>query len=92
MLFFLAFFLIHLAVDPPHRYSAWHAWITGSGPRIATIVFFAALLAHAWVGLHVVITDYVHTIAVRIGLLLLMGLGLTTISVWVMQILWLRHG
>jgi succinate dehydrogenase / fumarate reductase, membrane anchor subunit len=55
-------------------------------------LFFAALLAHAWVGLHVVITDYVHTIAVRIGLLLLMGLGLTTISVWVMQILWLRHG
>ena len=91
MLLFIVFFLAHFVVDPPHSYQAWHGWMTGYSVSIVTTVFFAALLAHAWVGLRDVILDYIHAIAFRVGLLVLLGSGLTALGVWVMRILWMEH-
>ena len=92
MLLFIVFLLVHFVIDPPHSYFAWHAWITGSAVSIATIVFFVALLTHAWIGLRDVLMDYVQPIAIRVGLLGLIGFGLTAIGVWVVRILWMRYG
>ena len=92
MLLFIVFFLAHFVVDPPHSYHAWHGWMMSSSVSIVTAVFFAALLAHAWVGLRDVILDYVHAMVFRVGLLVLLGFGLTAMGVWVMRILWMRHG
>jgi len=92
MLLFIVYVLVHFMIDRPQSYLAWRGWMTGSGARIAAAVFFAALMAHAWVGLRDVIIDYVHPIAARVGALALLGLGLTATGAWVIQILWLRHG
>lgn len=92
MLLFIVFFLAYFVVDPPHSYQAWHGWMMSSSVSIATAVFFAALLAHAWVGVRDVILDYVHPTAFRVGLLVLLGFGLTALGVWVMRILWMQHG
>lgn len=92
MLFFIVFVLIHFLVDPPHSYWAWRDWMTSFSVSIATAVFFVALLAHAWVGLRDVIMDYVSPIAIRVFVLALLGFGLTAMGVWVMRILWMRHG
>ena len=92
MFLFIVSFLVHFAVDPPQHYAAWHAWITSSAMSIATAAFFAALLAHAWVGLRDVLMDYVHAMTVRVALLGLVGFGLTAAGVWVVRILWTRHG
>jgi succinate dehydrogenase / fumarate reductase, membrane anchor subunit len=92
MLSFIVVFLIHCVVDPPHHYSAWHAWITSSRMSIATVVFFLALLAHAWLGLRDVLMDYVHAVAIRVGLLGLTAVGSAAIGAWVIRILWLRPG
>lgn len=89
MLLFIVFFLAHFVVDPPHSYQAWHGWMMSSSVRIVTGVFFAALLAHAWVGLRDVILDYIHAIFFRVGLLVMLGLGLTALAVWVLRILWM---
>lgn len=91
MLLFIVFFLAHFVVDPPHSYPAWHGWMTGPSVGIATAVFFAALLAHAWVGLRDVILDYIHAMVFRVGLLVLLGFGLTALGVWVVRILWMEH-
>jgi succinate dehydrogenase / fumarate reductase, membrane anchor subunit len=91
MLLFIVFFLAHFVVDPPHSYRAWHGWMMGSSVSIVTAVFFAALLAHAWAGLRDVILDYIHAIAFRIGLLVLLGFGLTALGVWVIRILWMGY-
>ena len=58
---------------------------------IAAVAFFAALLAHAWVGLRDVLIDYVHATTIRVALLGSVGLGLTAMGVWVVRILWMRH-
>ena len=92
MLLVIVFFLAHFVVDPPHSYPAWHGWIMSSSVSVFTAVFFAALLAHAWVGIRDVILDYVHPVAFRVCVLVLLGFGLTAMGVWVMRILWMRHG
>ena len=92
MLLFIVFILAHFIVDPPRSYAAWHGWIMSSSVSMATAVFFAALLAHAWVGVRDVIMDYIHPVAFRVWALALLGIGLTALGVWVMRILWMRHG
>ena len=92
MFFFIVFVLVHFAVDSPQSYPAWHAWFTSFAMSIATTAFFAALLAHAWVGLRDVLMDYVHAMAIRVALLGIVGFGLTAMGVWVVRILWTRHG
>lgn len=92
MLLFIVFLLTHFAVDPPHSYSAWYAWMTSYSVRVITTVFFAALLAHAWVGLRDVVMDYVRAAALRVDVLALLGFALATMGVWTMRILWMARG
>ena len=92
MLLFILFLLMHFLFDHPHSYLAWRDWMLSPAVSIAAMVFFAALIAHAWVGLRDVILDYVHPIAVRVFVLALLGLGLTGMGAWVIQILWMGHG
>ncbi|MEO8630779.1 MAG: succinate dehydrogenase, hydrophobic membrane anchor protein [Betaproteobacteria bacterium] len=89
MLLFILFSLIHFAVDPPHSYRAWHGWMMRSSVSIFSAVFFAALLAHAWVGVRDVIMDYVHSVAFRVFLLAALGFGLTAAAMSVMRIFWM---
>ena len=91
MLLFIAFFLAHFVVDPPHSYQAWHGWMMGSSVSIVTAVFFATLLAHAWVGLRDVILDYIHAMVFSVGLLLLLAVGLTALAIWVIRIFWMEY-
>jgi succinate dehydrogenase, hydrophobic membrane anchor protein len=92
MLFFIVFFLVHFAVDPPHSYPLWRTWMTSYSMSVITTVFFAAVLAHAWVGLRDVILDYVHLVAVRVCVLALLGFSLVAMGVWMMRILWTARG
>ena len=92
MLFFIVFLLTHFLLDPPHSYLAWHDWMLSPGVSTTASVFFAALLAHAWVGVRDVIMDYVHAIAVRVFMLAALGLGLTGLGAWIIRILWSGHG
>ncbi|MET3108255.1 succinate dehydrogenase / fumarate reductase membrane anchor subunit [Oxalobacteraceae bacterium GrIS 2.11] len=92
MLMFLVFLLAHFLFDRPSSYLAWHAWIVSPVISIAAFVFCAALLAHMWVGLRDVILDYVKPLAVRVGTLALLALGLIGLGAWVIRILWQANG
>lgn len=91
MLFFILFLLFHFLLDPPHSYLAWHGWMRNPGVSVATFVFFAALLLHAWVGVRDVLMDYVHPLALRVSVLALLALGLMAIAAWVVRILLMGH-
>ncbi|MEO8628096.1 MAG: succinate dehydrogenase, hydrophobic membrane anchor protein [Betaproteobacteria bacterium] len=92
MLLFIVFLLLHFLFDRPCSYAAWHGWMSSPAMRIAAVVFFAALIAHAWVGLRDVIMDYVHPVATRVLVLALLGFGLAGIGAWVIRILLLDRG
>ena len=88
MLGFILFFLSHFVIDPPRSFVDWHSWLTSTSVSLATAVFFVALLAHSWVGVRDVIMDYVHPVALRLGLLTVLVFSLTATALWVAQILW----
>ncbi len=92
MLFFILFLLFHFLLDPPDSYLAWHGWIRNPGVSVATLVFFAALLLHAWVGIRDVVMDYVRPLALRVSALALLGFSLMAIAAWVVRILLMGRG
>ena len=87
MLLFLGFVLAHFLVDPPQSYDARRAWIGQPAVGIGALLFFAALLMHAWVGLRDVTLDYVNPLGVRIAVLALMAIALLGAAAGIFRIL-----
>ncbi len=88
MLGFLVVVLLHFVVDPPRSYEAWRGWVARPEVGVAILVFFAALIVHAWVGLRDVILDYVRPAALRATALSLLSFALVALGAWVAGILW----
>ena len=92
MLGFLVFLLAHFVFDPPRSYAAWRGWMLSPSVSVSATVFFAALLAHAWVGLRDVILDYVGPVAVRVFVLAVLALGLAALGAWFIGLMWSGRG
>lgn len=88
LLVFIVFALGHALLSPPHSYQDWRGWIASPVISIAASVFFAALLAHAWVGLRDVVLDYLPDAAVRVAALSALAIALAATGVWALRILW----
>jgi succinate dehydrogenase / fumarate reductase membrane anchor subunit len=75
---------------PPASHADWKGLFSGSFVRLATMLFFLALLYHAWVGVRDIIMDYVKPAGVRLGLQALVGTALVFYLVWSVSVLWGR--
>ena len=69
-------------------YDGWaglfsHAWM-----KVATLVVFAALAYHAWVGVRDIWMDYVKPVGVRLGLQVFTIAWLVGCAGWAIQVLW----
>ncbi len=87
LLGFIVFLCLHFMLDSPPSYAQWREWVRAPGVSTAALLFFAAILIHAWVGLRDVILDYVHPSAARITALALSGFGIAAMAAWVLQIM-----
>lgn len=89
-IYLAVFFVVLLgkfSVSPPTNQLDWRLWVADPVIGIASLVFFVALLFHAWVGIRDVLMDYVKPITVRATLLALVGLTLVACGLWAAQIL-----
>jgi succinate dehydrogenase / fumarate reductase, membrane anchor subunit len=77
-----------LLVCPPRTYDGWRALFAGQFMRVATLVFFASLFWHAWIGVRDILMDYVKPTGVRLGLQIVVLLVLAGYAVWAVLILW----
>lgn len=82
-------------------YLVWAIAVLASGPThdelrallgsplafAATGLFFVLLIVHAWVGIRDVVLDYVHPFALRIAVLILLGLYLAGCGLWALAVL-----
>jgi succinate dehydrogenase / fumarate reductase membrane anchor subunit len=75
---------------PPASYADWKGMFSGSFVRPATMLFFLALLYHAWVGVRDIIMDYVKPTGLRLALQALVGAALVFYLAWSVSILWGR--
>ena len=86
ILVFVVLSLGALALLPRPSYPEWKAWIGSPGVTLTLCAFFAALLAHMWVGLRDVLLDYARPVALRRFLLLMLAAGLLGAAAWVLRI------
>ncbi len=84
---FFLYLLMHFAVDAPNSFEEWQAWMHQPGVLVAWVLFFAALLLHAWVGMRDVVLDYVHHTALRLVVLVALGLFLLVQGAWALVVL-----
>ncbi len=74
----------------PATYADWKALFSGDLVRVCTMVFMAALLYHAWVGMRDILMDYVKPALARLALEGAVGMVLVGYLVWSAAILWGR--
>ena len=84
---FGVFAVVTLLISPRPDYTHWQAWLSGSGVRIALVLFFFSALTHAWIGLRSVYMDYLRPTWLRFSALSLTLLALLAQGVWVGNIL-----
>lgn len=67
-------------------FAEWHHLFSRLEVKIATVMFFLALLIHAWLGVWTILTDYVKPVLLRGTLHLIFILMLTAFFIWALLI------
>jgi len=88
----LAAYVIYLSVfifSSPHiQFSTWHALFAQTGFKIFSFLALASLSFHAWIGLWIISTDYMKSLAVRMTFQVLVIISCVAFLLWGAQILW----
>lgn len=81
--------------QPDMTYEYWKTVFSSTPMRIFTLLALVSLVAHAWVGLWSVITDYLtermlgsRAILLRLTAQMVCGIAMFSYFVWGVQILW----
>jgi succinate dehydrogenase / fumarate reductase membrane anchor subunit len=88
MTLYTLLFVVILVVAPPPHYGAWKALFANQAMKLATFLFLASLLAHAWVGMRDILMDYVKPTGWRLAAQSAVVLALVAYAGWSLQILW----
>lgn len=79
----------YLSFNPPASFEDWRAYVADPNATVAMLIFFVALLIHAWVGIRDVLIDYVHPFLLRVLLLTFFGTGLIGCGLWIARTIFL---
>ena len=90
MLVYTLLVLMALVMLPKFDYLNWKALWQLQLMRYASVLFVAALLYHAWVGVRNIFMDYIKDTGVRLTLHAAVILALLAYGAWAVQILWGR--
>lgn len=92
MVLFVSIMPFYIISQEELGYTSWRTLLAAPMMTAIWALFFFAMLIHAWVGMRDIIIDYVHLLAARIIVLLILALVLGGLLVWVMRILLLNIG
>lgn len=88
MSLYLLLFVLLFAMQQPLGYEAWLGFMSPWWWRGLTLLFFASLLIHAWLGVRDVFKDYVVNLKLRAFLQIVVDVLLIFYLCWVSIILW----
>jgi succinate dehydrogenase / fumarate reductase, membrane anchor subunit len=83
-LFLLAFYFSHQPID----FAVWHGLFAHTSMKVFSFMALLALLAHAWIGMWAVFTDYIKCAYFRGTIQLLVIIMFLACLAWGMQIFW----
>lgn len=89
--FYVVYMMLVFAISPPMGVESWRQMMASPVCGMATLLFFAALLMHAWIGIRDVLIDYVQPLPARVVLLSLFAIGLVGTGLWVAQVIFLTR-
>jgi succinate dehydrogenase / fumarate reductase membrane anchor subunit len=87
MLAYTIVFLLALGRGPV-THASWKALFAQEWMRLATFLFVASVLIHAWIGVRNIWMDYIKHTGLRLVLEVATVLWLVGCAGWAMQILW----
>ncbi len=87
MLVYTIVFLLALGRGPV-THASWNALFAQEWMRLATFLFVASVLIHAWIGVRNIWMDYIKHTGLRLVLEVATVLWLVGCAGWAMQILW----
>ncbi len=87
MLVYTVVFLFALGRGPV-THASWKALFAQEWMRLATFLFVASVLIHAWIGVRNIWMDYIKHTGLRLVLEVATVLWLVGCAGWAMQILW----
>ncbi|HEX4976049.1 MAG TPA: succinate dehydrogenase, hydrophobic membrane anchor protein [Pseudomonadales bacterium] len=85
---YLLLVLGYLFFHPSLEYTQWHGFMTCAAMQIASTLVLLAILAHSWIGLWVITTDYLNNTFVRFSCQSLCGVVAAVYLVWGVKIVW----
>ncbi len=88
MALYTILFVATVLVLRPADHDAWRALFAAGWMRIATLLFFVSLFAHAWIGVRDILMDYVKPTGLRLALEVAVILALAAYGAWAAEILW----
>lgn len=88
MAVYVLLLVVRVAWWSPADYAAWQAFFVPLWWRLLTVLFFALMLLHAWIGVRDVLRDYVMNLRVRSMMQLLVDAALLVNLAWICLILW----
>ncbi|MFY0665609.1 MAG: succinate dehydrogenase, hydrophobic membrane anchor protein [Natronospirillum sp.] len=83
-IFMVAYFL----VQPEWSYDAWTALFAQGWMKLFTLLTIIAVIAHAWIGMWTVATDYIKPTGLRMAFLVILGLVLFVYFVVAFDAVW----
>lgn len=88
MILFLPLFVAAALLAGPLDYASWRGMFQPVAVKVAALLFVAALLAHAWIGLREILIDYVHFLVLRLVLYFAFGALYLGCLIWSVDLLW----
>jgi succinate dehydrogenase / fumarate reductase, membrane anchor subunit len=77
-----------MLIAPPQSYAQWKGLFSSNFVRVLTLLFIAAVLYHAWVGVRDIWMDYVKPTGTRLTLQVATAILLLGYAIWAVVILW----
>jgi succinate dehydrogenase / fumarate reductase, membrane anchor subunit len=84
ILFVMGFILCSNGVT----FEVWQSLFSCGWMKVFTVLAVLSLLAHTWIGIWTILTDYIHCAMIRGTIQTLAILGYVACFAWVIQILW----
>ncbi len=88
LLTYTVFMLSYLLLNPDLDYNQWKSLFGGTFMKIYTLLAMLSMVAHAWIGMWSVSTDYIKPTGARFVFQSVCGLLAFVYVVWGIQILW----
>ena len=82
--------VVCLLINRPATFNDCRAMFATTFLKLATLLFIAALIYHAWIGVRDIVMDYLKPVSVRLTALFLVGFILIACFAWSVAILWGR--